>query len=69
MCKILEEIRDDGIAQGIERGRMEGRTEQAKEIVSNMAKQGLSVDCIAAVVNRSVPTVKSWIKETGASAR
>ena len=55
MCQIMEEIID------------EGRKEQTMEIVSNMVKQGLSVDCIAAVVNQSVPTVESWIRESGAS--
>ena len=47
--------------------RMEGRMEQTIEIVSNMVKQGLSVDCIAAAVNQSVPTVEGWIRESGAS--
>ncbi len=65
VCKIMEEILDEGRMEG----RMEGRKEQTMEIVSNMAKQGLTVDCIAAVVNQSVPTVESWIKESGVSAR
>ena len=64
VSKIAEEIFDEGL----ERGRMEGRQEQTMEIVSNMVRQGLSVDCIAAVVNQSIPTVESWIKASGASA-
>ncbi len=56
VCKIVQEILD------------EGRKEQTMEIVSNMARQGLSVDCIAAVVNQSVPIVENWIRESGASA-
>ncbi len=35
VCKIMEEILDEG--------RMEGRKEQTMEIVSNMVKQGLTV--------------------------
>ena len=76
MCKIMEEVLDEGLARGRMEGRAEGRVEgrvegemnKSKEIVSNMARRGISVDCIADVVGQSIPVVESWIKETGASA-
>ena len=64
----VSEIMQEMLAEERMEGRMEGRQEQTMEIVSNMVRQGLSVDCIAAVVNQSIPTVESWIKASGASA-
>ncbi len=63
MCKITEEIFDEGL----ERGRMEGEMSKSREIAFNLAKQGLSIDSIAMAVEQSVPIVENWIKESGAS--
>ena len=68
MCQIMEEIRDKSLLKGISQGISQGREEQAKEIVYNMVKQGLPADRIAMFVGQSVPTVESWIKESGVSA-
>lgn len=68
MCQIMEEIRDKSLLKGISQGISQGREEQAKEIVYNMVKQGLPADRIAMFVGQSVPTVESWIKESGTSA-
>ena len=72
----MEEIRDksllegisQGFSQGISQGISQGREEQTKEIVFNMVKQGLPAERIAMFVGQSVPTIESWIKETGSSA-
>ena len=73
VCKIAEEIFDEGLERGRMEGRKEGRKEgemsKSKEIAFNLAKQGLSVDSIAMAVEQSVPIVENWIKESGASMR
>ena len=61
MCKIAEEIFDEG--------RMEGERKQAQETVMYLQKEGLPVEFIAAAVNQSVSTVEGWMKESGASMR
>lgn len=68
MCQIMEEIRDKSLLKGISQGISQGREKQAKEIVYNMVKQGLPADRIAMFVGQSIPTVESWIKESGTSA-
>ena len=60
MCKIMEEILDEGR----ERGRMEGEIKQAQETVTYLQKKGLPVEFIAAAVNQNISTVESWMKKT-----
>ncbi len=83
MCKITEEIYAEGFAEGFVEGYAEGyaktvgedfeegyeelRAKLARPIAMRLVERGFSVDSIALAVDRSVPTVEGWIKESGTS--
>ncbi len=69
MCKILEEVHEEGLEQGRMEGRMEGEMKQKKATAFYLQKMGMSIESIAGAVDQKPSVVESWIKESGASAR
>ena len=61
MCKIAEEIFDEGLERG--------RKEHAKEMAFKMATRGDSVNEIADMVGYDAKTVKTWLgKQTAVNS-
>ncbi len=40
MCKIMEELKEEGRKEGLEKGHIEGRWEEKIEIAGKMIKKG-----------------------------
>lgn len=59
MCREMDEIYNEGIERGLEKGKMEMK----QETVLSMANLGMSVEQIAAVVKESIGMVQKWISE------
>ncbi|MCQ5202289.1 hypothetical protein [Mordavella massiliensis] len=59
MCREMDEIYNEGIEIGLEKGKMEMK----QETVLSMANLGMPVEQIAAVVKESVGMVQKWISE------
>ena len=55
----LEYARNEGIAQGISKGR----TEEQKELILSMIKNKINIDTISKVTNKTVEEIKEIIKE------
>lgn len=50
MCKIMEEIHEDGRVEGRAEGRVEGRTEGENKTILAMLKHGMPAETIAQIV-------------------
>lgn len=59
MCREMDEIYNEGIERGLEKGKMEMK----QETVLSMANLGMPVEQIAAVVKESIGMVQKWISE------
>lgn len=59
MCCEMDEIYNEGIERGLEKGKMEMK----QETVLSMANLGMPVEQIAAVVKESIGMVQKWISE------
>ncbi len=64
MCREMEQIKN----WGIEKGRAEGRAEQARETALSLAGMGLAVEQIAQAVKVSVQLVQEWLSEQSSAA-
>ncbi len=62
MCREMDEIYNEGIERGLEKGKME----MQQETVLFMSNLGTPVEQIAAVVKESVVVVRKWISESKA---
>ena len=62
MCREMDEIYNEGIERGLEKGKMEMK----QETVLSMFNLGMPVEQIAAVVKESVGMVQKWISESKA---
>lgn len=47
MCRALEELEQEAMEKGVERGLVRGKSEQALIIVKNMLRKGLDMKDIA----------------------
>ena len=59
LCREMDEIYNEGIERGLEKGKMEMK----QETVLSMANLGMPVEQIAAVVKESIGMVQKWISE------
>ncbi len=59
MCKIMEELREEGYNEGW----AGGEARKAKETACKLAGRGDSADIIADMVGYDVQTVETWLKE------
>ena len=57
MCKVAEDLYNQGKEQGIEQCEME----KAKSMAISMHKDGVKEDLIAKYANVSVELVRSWL--------
>ncbi len=57
MCKAMEDLRTESLAEG----RAEGREEQAQITARNLYMQGLPIEQIARAIGFSVATVEQWL--------
>ncbi len=57
MCKVMEDLRDESFAEGIEQGKLE----QAKVMALKLYQKGESLEDIAELVGFSVKTVEKWL--------
>ncbi len=57
MCKVMEDLRNESYAEGIETGKIE----QAKVMAMKLWMKGESVEEIAELVGFSVATVEQWL--------
>lgn len=60
MCREMDQIYQDGMADGIEAGELKAK----KETVISLADMGFPVEKIAQAVNFSVQKVQEWIAES-----
>ena len=79
MCRMMEELRDEGynegwkggLAEGWEggmaKGKVEGEETKARATAWNLEKLGMDSVTIAGVVGYDVKTVEKWLKEYRAS--
>ena len=71
MCKIMQELRDEGYnegwAGGLAEGWVGGEMKKAKETACELSKEGWSAEKIAKIVKYDVPIVEEWMKEYKAS--
>ena len=67
MCRIMQELREEGYNEGWEGGwaggMADGEAKKAKETACKLAKRGDSADVIADMVGYDVQTVETWLKE------
>ena len=63
MCRVMDELYNEGKEEGREEGRKEGREEGKREVVLSMAEMGISVEKIAQAAKESVSLVRQWISE------
>ena len=59
MCRVMDELYNEGKEEGREEGREEGK----REVVLSMAEMGISVEKIAQAAKESVSLVRQWISE------
>lgn len=64
MCREMEEIRNEGLYEGLNAGKMEEKINNARA----MAEEGLSVDKIARILKVNVSTVEKWISKVATPA-
>jgi len=57
MCQITEKFVQEGIEIGKEIGNKEGK----KEAALNLSKRGIEMEAIAEIVNENVSLVKQWL--------
>ena len=57
MCKVMEDLRDESYAEGIETGKIE----QAKVMAMKLWMKGESIEEIAELVGFSAATVEQWL--------
>ena len=79
MCRMMEELRDEGYnegwkgglakgwAGGLAEGLADGEAKKAKETACELYKEGWSAEKIAKIVKYDVATVEEWVKEYKAS--
>ncbi len=75
MCKIMEELREEGYnegwaggmakgwAGGLAEGLADGEARKAKETACELFKEGWPAEKIAKIVKYDVMTVEDWVKE------
>ncbi len=61
MCKVAEDLYNQGKEQGIEQGIEQGKLENAKAMAISMHKDRVKEDLIAKYANVSVELVRSWL--------
>ncbi|MCD8006078.1 MAG: Rpn family recombination-promoting nuclease/putative transposase [Oscillospiraceae bacterium] len=65
MCKVAEDLynqgKEQGIEQGIEKGIEKGQTEKAKAMAISLHESGVTEDLIAKAANVSVDLVRKWL--------
>ena len=61
MCKEMEQLRDEGKA--------EGQLEKAKKTAENLARLGMSAEEIALAVEENVQLVREWLSGAVTTAR
>ena len=60
MCREMEEIRNEGLYEGLNAGKMEEKINNAQA----MAEEGLSIDKIARILKVSVATAENWLSKS-----
>ena len=63
MCKALEDIYEDGKAEGKEEGLKEGKIEVLKEKIFKKLQKGKSLETIAEELEENVETIGQLAKE------
>lgn len=63
MCREMDQIYNEGMAEGIEKGIEQGEMKKAKETALSLTGMGLPVEKIAQAVKVSVEIVQRWITE------
>ena len=58
----LDYSREEGLAKGMEKGRIEGRTERDKEVILNMLKEKLDISLVSKVTGVSIEEIKKLKK-------
>ena len=57
MCKVMEELRDESYAEGME----DGKLEQARVMALKLWMKGETIEEIADLVGFSASTVEKWL--------
>ena len=69
MCDVVKRIRDDGITEGINKGILEGRTEEQERIIMNLIESNAgTIEQIAAWVKLPVKEVQKIAKKVPVNA-
>ena len=69
MCDVVKRIRDDGITEGINKGILEGRTEEKERIIMNLIESNAgTIEQIAAWVKLPVKEVQKIAKKVPVNA-
>ncbi len=63
MCRITQEIRQEGVAEGRIQGRIEGKIEGKIETARNCLQEGLSHELAARITGLSLTRVQELAKE------
>ena len=59
MCKVMEELRDESYAEGME----DGKLEQARVMALKLWMKGETIEEIADLVGFSASTVEKWLTQ------
>lgn len=62
MCNLSQGVKEEGIAIGRREGLEEGRREGHAELITKMYKNGLSIEQIASVTDKTVEEVRAIIE-------
>ena len=57
MCKVMEDLRDESYAEGLEHGEVK----KAKEMALKLNQKGTALEEIADLVGFDIPTVEKWL--------